>query len=201
MIDHVLDVIGTITDSAKPFLIVGKGPSSARWDPDMGVKFNAVGINQAALQIDARIAAFIDYEPWVECGSRLSNRTGVIMPWVPHWREQPGFGNLMTYGKFDRHLDALARLGMLMSYDLRTTHERNWPTREVVQAYASTTEAVVHILAMHGIRKIFTLGIDGGMGRAPKFADSYRTHEGDYSRQDYGWNLLKEKYNLEVEKL
>lgn len=196
MIRHILEA----QFPRKPWLVAGKGPSLRHFKMEWCKEFNVATINQVATLIPGQIAMFIDYEPFIESAPYLSvHGNKVVMPWVPHWREKPNSGTLETYLKFDSSLCALEQADRLCSFDLRTTQESpRWPAMSVIQAFNSTSEAVIHILALMGERKIYTIGIDGGMARAAQFQKSYRTYDVNYDGQFAHIEGLSKTYGLSI---
>lgn len=170
-------------DTGKPWLILGKGPSySKRREYDVS-EFHLLSLNHVVREERVDVAHIIDFGVVEACADSLDRNAGVlVMPWVPHIEPVPGkfqrghenLAELMAKSALLRRLD---EAGRLLWYNLRVpNYEPN--ARELshldatpVMARYFSAEAAVNLLAQAGVRRIRTLGVDGGSTYSTTFAD------------------------------
>jgi len=187
---------------------VGKGPS---FQPtDFCDEYQVVALNQAIAAMDGCCRAIehaIDYEAWVGLwGMDMPRIRDVWMPFEPQWRERSGSGNLRAFRSHDRWLEWFDRGGRLYTYDLFGSTDKlpdapDGGNKPEIYSYSSTFEATLHILNLLGVKKVFTLGIDGGTERHPLFQNDYRREHVSYDKHKDQTDTLIKRLGMEVVKL
>lgn len=154
---------------ARPWLVLGKGPTLNRLRSVAIVGYNVISLNHACLVRRPDIAHFTDWEAMLDCWPKLAG-TGVAicMPWHPHMECKATKRTLMDLP----HPDGLgwcklAEEGKLLSYNstvaVRSEKHPDLPTIKV--RYFSAV-AAFNLLAAAKVKQIFSLGVDGGKGYA-----------------------------------
>ena len=150
-------------------------------------EYNLFSLNHVVREQAVLVAHVIDYGVVEACADTLEQHAGVlVMPWVPHVELKPG-----DFRRGERNLselvaasDLLQRMdvqGRLLWYNL-TVPNYGLPAKEllhldsppVVARYFSA-EAAVNLLVQAGVRRIRTLGIDGGSSYSTTFEDLKET--------------------------
>jgi hypothetical protein len=169
--------------AARPWLILGKGPSfHLRSSLDL-TGFATLALNHAARELPVTAAHVIDLDVLDDCGAELERQAGVlVMPWIPHARNgrlnawvtghpaklsDENLGRLATSHPLLRRLD---EQGRLLWYNLGTARESRDGSPVVPVRYFSA-EAALNLLAASGVRVIRSLGIDGGAEYSGEFDD------------------------------
>jgi hypothetical protein len=156
-----------------PWLILGKGPSFSDFSPKIGSAYCVLTLNDTVSHVSAvDLAHFIDFKAFERCANTLSANPSVkvVMPWYPHFNNKPGTDDLASLSEQHALLGKLAAGGRLYWYDLISSPLRrgHYP---VVSANYFSAEAALDLLATAGVRKIRSLGIDGGKTYSAKFTD------------------------------
>jgi hypothetical protein len=161
-------------DPARPWLILGKGPSfaqRARFDLS---GYALLSLNHAVREQPVQLAHMIDLDVVTACGAALlSHAEYVVLPWYPHVQNAPGARSLDELAPDHELLRRLAEHGRLLWYDLSTAPRRYGPG-PVVQATYFSAEAALNLLALAGARVVRSLGVDGGAGYSTHFEDLAR---------------------------
>jgi len=158
-------------DPNKPWLILGKGPSfSKRGQFDL-TAYSTLSLNHVVREQPVTVAHMIDYNVVEGCGEALlTNAQHVLLPWIPHINNTPGSETLAELAQRDEILRQLAEQGRLLYYNLSTARKRNIEG-PVVRVRFFSAEAALNLLAMAGVRKVRSLGIDGGIIYSGEFDD------------------------------
>jgi len=158
-------------DPSDPWLILGKGPSfelRSRYDL---TPFHLLSLNHVVREQKVRVAHVIDLDVIHACGPAIEKNAQVLaMPWHPHERNSPG---QRTLEKIADELPVLRRLkdeGRLLWYDLSTSPVRHG-RGPVIQATYFSAEAALNLLALAGVRRVRSLGLDGGSAYGGAFED------------------------------
>jgi hypothetical protein len=169
-VEHFFDWIRQ-HQSDKPWLILGKGPSfglRTRFDLDA---YHLLSLNHAVREQPVLLAHMIDLDVAAACGETLiQNARYVILPWFPHVGHEPGTRSLAEIASDHGLLRRLADDGRLLWYDLSTTTRRHGPG-PVVHATYFSAEAAVDLLALAGVPRVRSLGVDGGATYSADFED------------------------------
>lgn len=166
------------------WLILGKGPSFARLDDLETAGYLRVGLNHVVRETRVDVFHAIDIEVIEHCAAAIEQNAGVaVLPWAPHVRRRllpfssyeeflPSGLSLAAYVEQRPLLRRLARQGRLLWYNLHTA-PRRLRRREapITAARGFSASAVTALLADCGVRRIRTLGVDGGASYAGCFAD------------------------------
>lgn len=158
-------------EPSEPWLILGKGPSFAsRTGFDLS-RFNLLSLNHAVREQPVLVAHVIDIDVVHACGHAIEKNAQVlVMPWYPHVHNLPGH---RTLEEMAEELPVLRRLkaeGRLLWYDLSTSAIRHG-VGPVIQATYFSAEAALNLLALAGVRRVRSLGVDGGSAYSRSFED------------------------------
>jgi len=155
----------------QPWLVLGKGPSfSERSIIDIG-SFNLLSLNHAVREQHVTVAHMIDYDVVDSCGeSILKNARVLVMPWYPHLKNRPGKSTLAELARKNPILRRMDKEGRLLWYNLSTASQKREGSPIIAVRYFSV-EAALNLLAQAGVRKVRSLGIDGGSAYSGAFDD------------------------------
>lgn len=158
-------------DPEQPWLVLGKGPSFGKRNQYDLSSFKTVSLNHAVREEGVSLAHVIDLDVIQDCGESIaSNAEALVMPWVPHVNNAAGAETLEELVAKFPLLQRLDHQGRLLWYNLSTTERRQGSSSPVPVAWFSI-EAVLNLLAMAGVRRVRSLGIDGGAAYANEFDD------------------------------
>ncbi len=158
-------------DLNKLWLIFGKGPSfSERGQFDID-EFYTLSLNHAVREQNVIVAHMIDFDVVDACGEAIEKNAEVlVMPWQPHFKNTVGpypLDELVLKNSILRRMD---EAGRLLWYNLSTA-TRIWGGSPIVPVKYFSAEAALNLLALSGVRKIRSLGIDGGATYSSEFDD------------------------------
>ncbi len=165
--------------SPRPWLVVGKGPTSdyiCRIDP---AEYHVLTLNHACKIVTPAVAHFVDLEAYEDCVPTLAGTdAAVCMPWYPHTHNRPGTHNLFDLGLPKTTLSllghqlllAVEREKKLIGYNASTASNLKGSTKlpNIKLRYFSAV-AAFNLLAASGVREAHTLGVDGGIGYGDAF--------------------------------
>jgi hypothetical protein len=174
--------------SEQPWLVLGKGPSfSRRSEMDLS-GFSTLGLNHVVREHKVTIAHAIDVEVVEQCADELLRNCNVlVMPWVPHLRYPrslirqhayfgPGRQLLPEYLHRSRTLARLNEEGRLLWYNLGSAPKQHIrPESPVINSQTFSSVAALGLLSKAGVRRVRTLGIDGGVAYSQSFQDMTAT--------------------------
>lgn len=202
------------------WLVLGKGPSFARLDALTAGGATAgclrLGLNHVVRETQVEVFHCIDLEVLDQCGDAVLANAGIaVLPWAPHVRRRlvpfsayqeflPSGRSLAEHAAGHPVLARLAAAGRLYWYNLHTAPRRlRRPEAPVTPARGFSASAVVALLAAAGVRRIRTLGIDGGQTYAAQFTDLTRTTllaagQGSFDRQFGAFAALIGQYRLDL---
>ncbi|MBA3319508.1 MAG: hypothetical protein H0T50_15655 [Gemmatimonadales bacterium] len=168
---HFLEWSAQHVRPEEPWLILGKGPSFAlrsRYDLS---GYHLLSLNHAVREQSVLVAHAIDLNVVEACADVLEFQTRfLVLPWYPHVDNQPGTLSVDELRPNFPLLQRLADAGRLLWYDLSTSPVRHGPG-PVVQATYFSAEAALNLLALAGVHRIRTLGVDGGTTYSNDFDD------------------------------
>ncbi len=153
------------------WLILGKGPSfSERSHSDISM-FKLFSLNHAVREQQVTVAHIIDFDVVDACGISLVENTRVlVMPWYPHVKNKPGLCTLADLVRENAFLHQLEEEGRLLWYNLSTAPKKREGSPVIYVRFFSA-EAALNLLAQAGVRKVRSLGIDGGAAYSGEFDD------------------------------
>ena len=156
----------------KPWLIFGKGPSFERHKdyPLLDQQFYTISLNHACRSRTVFIAHMIDANVLDEIPKLIEQAAFLLLPWQPHIQFKATEKTLGDLAKGHPVLASFEAEGRLLWYNLVTGNKPRGKSPQVHVSYFSA-EAVVRLLAMAGVKKIRTLGVDGGSSYAGSFKD------------------------------
>ena len=156
---------------AQPWLIFGKGPSFARRKEFDLSGYKTVALNHAVREQPVDVAHLIDLDVLHDCAREIeANARFVVMPWIPHVNCAVGDKTLGNLVRDDSALRRLSESGRLLWYNFGTAKSPNGE-EPVVPAGWFSAEAVLNLLAMAGVRRVRSLGVDGGISYSSEFDD------------------------------
>lgn len=154
----------------KPWLIVGKGPSSDFISRVYPADYHVFTLNHACKIIQPTIAHFVDIEAFMACLEHLCvTKVPYCLPWYPHVESKPTPVTLNTLGDAARMYNGKP-LGPLLSYNATTAGKlKPHPSLPAIRLRFFSAVAAFNILATAGIKRITSIGVDGGRGYAEAF--------------------------------
>lgn len=157
-------------DQTKPWLIVGKGPSFRKIYTFKN-DFNIFGLNHVACIIKCDITHFIDLN--ILNLIIIKNSKNLLCPWHPHENNKVQFKTLPHYVKNEDVYEIADK--KLYWYNCSTWKSSAYMPpnigTEIVKVRFFSAEAAFQILGMLGIKKVYSLGVDGGNSYAKDFRD------------------------------
>jgi hypothetical protein len=189
----------------KPWLLLGKGPTFARRNEFDLTKYNTFALNHVVREVKVDIAHLIDIDVVETCGQTIiTNCDWLIMPRLPNVKFFPSeYFNLLDWLQIMPMLQKVESTARLVTYDF--AHEKGDDPWTVEAKYFSS-EAAVGILGRMGVRKIYTLGIDGGTKYSKSFEDLASTTlltsgQPSFDLQFDQLQKLCKQFDLEIEPL
>lgn len=163
-ITSAVDWLKQRTDPKRPWLIVGKGPSFDRISKVLLASYTLIGINHVCTKVGVAVNLFTDVEAAVDCKAALGgNPVPVIMPWHPHVQMKPSPEDLLVLCGKNQVLMGVYRRNLLFSFNSSTAHKlRSNPALPLVRARYFSGVAVVSLLLSAGVKRFFSIGLDGG---------------------------------------
>ncbi len=155
----------------RPYVILGKGPSAERYSADVGNGHRVLTLNHACRLAGpkAHVNHFIDVAAYRDCRDSLEGHY-TCLPWRPHINNKASKFTLYDLIQEEPILQARQQEGRLLSYNSTSAGflAKN-PKLSTVRVRYFSAVAAFNLLAMAGIRRIDTLGIDGGTCYAQYF--------------------------------
>ena len=152
----------------KPWLLLGKGPTFSRRDEFPLGDYNLLGLNNVVGEQRVDVAHIIDVDVVGAVGESLRDNTRfLLMPRRPHVDCLAGKKLLEEY--FDEYpiLRELDSENRLVWYNAATSARvGKSPT---IRVHNFSSEAAMNILGEMGVKKVRSLGIDGGTSYGKEF--------------------------------
>lgn len=165
---EVLDWFEQAALPARPWLVVGKGPTFERRDRFDLDAFNVVSLNHVVNEITATVAHVIDVDVVPACAERLLDNCGwLLMPRYPHVRSTHSDRPLESWFDEVPVLRELDEQGRLVWYNL--SGSRRHGRSPLIGGKRFSSEAILNILGVLGAKTVRSLGIDGGRAYASTF--------------------------------
>ncbi len=183
----------------KPWLVIGKGPTFSFLKEVDTTHYNTFGLNHVALETQLDVAHAIDLEVIEACADDLYRNAGhVVMPWYPHVGYRAGKHSL---NRLTTRIEVLA--------ELRRENRLIWYNREgwsshggaaAVKINGFSAEVPYALLGMAGVRKIRSVGVDGGKSYAKCFdsADLLANRSESFKKQFDGIARSVMTYGLDA---
>jgi Glycosyl transferase family 8 len=155
----------------KPWMVIGKGPTYAQINK-VGIEgYNTISLNHVVRERKVDIAHIIDIDVVEACAEELrTNCDWLMMPKRPNVSSLPS--EFLTIEDWINSIPILRELedqGKLVCYDIFIGTESDDPWQVPVLYFSS--EAALGVLARMGIKKVRSIGVDGGRKYNPTFAD------------------------------
>lgn len=155
------------------WVIVGKGPSFSRWGGRRAGQ-KVFCLNHTVREVPfPDIAHFIDYEALEDCRDELPFAQLVVVPFHMHVDCRVQKRSILDILNSDEAtpLVDLAHSGRLAWYNCSTAKRYGFhASSPVVRVRYFSAEAAVRLLAMAGVKRIKTVGLDGGVEYAQEFS-------------------------------
>ena len=179
-----------LAEENRPWLILGKGPSfSKRGQYDLS-QFRLLSINHVVREQKVDVAHVIDLDVVLNCPQDfLDNAEILVMPWVPHinnWIGKKNLGQLVEEIPVLKEMDRQARLLFYNLSTAKTIKDENSP---VIYVKYFSTVAALGLLASIGIKRVRSLGIDGGTNYSTQFDDL-----SDTTRLNNKWSSFDKQF-------
>lgn len=153
---------------ARPWLVLGKGPTFDRLPSFDVTGYNRLSLNHAVNEADVDVAHIVDVDVVGGCVEGLRHRCRwLVMPRHPHLRSAFSDRALEDWFADYPVLEELDREGRLVWYNLSggPVHGRS----PVIGAKRFSAEAALNLLGALGVRQVRSLGIDGGRSYGAAF--------------------------------
>jgi hypothetical protein len=132
--------------------------------------YRTIGLNHVCRERKTFVTHVIDANVLEEVPNMADRSEFLVMPMHPHFEFRASQKTLVEMLPVNPVLKAFEDRGALLWSNLST-----WPKAEctspVVRVAFFSAEAAIQLLARSGIRKIRTLGVDGGASYAKSFSD------------------------------
>lgn len=164
------------------WLILGKGPSFSELNIYSTDDYKLLGLNHVVCNQKLDLLHAIDIEVIEDCSeSILENAKHVVVPWIPHVRYRPcPFLKEIRFRPSDKTLEdycqdiavlkILQSEGRLLWYNLCTSPRIKPTNTPTVRVFGFSSTAAINLLSLAGIKKIRSLGVDGGKTYSSNFS-------------------------------
>jgi hypothetical protein len=160
-----------ICGAQQQWLILGKGPSYARFTEYDVSDFRTIALNHVVREQAVDVASAIDLDVVRDCAEAIrKNARFLLMPRYPHVNGDATERPLESYFDELPVLRALGEEGRLVWYNLSSSQQ---PVRDspVIPTGCFSAEVMVRLIGQLGGRFIRTLGVDGWRSYSEAFAD------------------------------
>lgn len=201
MLSSAVEYIRSKTE--RPWLVLGKGPTSDLFDTIDAAKYHILTLNHACrVPKQIALAHFVDIEAFHECGDALAQaETAVCLPWYPHAASAAGRKTLMEYVTLlpPTEPNKYQALGWLLAKDLLVSYNASTATAAVHKPHPKlpriklrffSAVGAFNLLAAAGVKTIHSLGVDGGTGYGKQFDAKDRLANGRSTFDDQTSQLL-----------
>lgn len=180
--------------SDKPWLVAGKGPSFERIKELNLNEYNVVALNHVMFEIPCLLGHAIDLDVHTEASGFKCKY--LVSPWEPHINFKPGGKSLV-----DIMMQGGLKFDNVLYYNSSRTNKKSLKTMgPTVRVRLFGSVAVMNLLAIAGIKKIYTIGIDGGSTYSKHFnkedllANGRSSFDGQFSE----FKLTKKQYGTDI---
>lgn len=178
----------------KPWLIIGKGPSFSSIKEYNTSDFFTFGLNHVVEKTPCLdVSHLIDFDVFEECSEAIYNNSKFLcMPINPHFAMQPSKITLKDLVLENEVLAALAAEKRLFWYNHLSKFNSKTLTRGNFQRVLFkktkvkyfSAEAAFQILGCNGVKKIYSIGLDGGSSYCSSFCHNSLLKNGKTSFDD-----------------
>lgn len=147
-------------------LLIGKGNSFDLVDKILLSNYFSISLNHVVKNIKTNAVSIIDIDVVRDCGDSIYNNVEYLMiPYYPHENCKPNKKNIVDYGGEIPVLKKMLDEGRVYAYNasssklLNLSDHKDLPNHNV---YFNNGDSVFGMFAENGIKKIYTIGIDGG---------------------------------------
>jgi hypothetical protein len=165
-------------DKNQTFLLLGKGPSFSHIDKYDLSSMISISLNHVIRELNVDIAHLIDFDVFEDCESEIYNNARyVLMPNKPHFKNQTTGTTLRQMVEKNACLKKIDQEGRLIWYNLRASklHVSTFCLQlkgfPAVNNGVFSSDTLVQALAVSGVKRIRTLGVDGGSHYSLAFKD------------------------------
>lgn len=153
----------------KPWLVIGKGKSFDKvWSLDLN-KFYTFGLNHVCEHLKCDIGHCIDLN--VLSAEFVENSSSVLLPWHPHIKFRVTKDDLNQWVSRNELLRECLSKDKLYYY-YASTYKGVCPLeKEVIKVKYFSGEVPFYLLGLCGIKRIYSLGVDGGNEYSSYFKD------------------------------
>jgi hypothetical protein len=165
-------------DCNQEFLLLGKGPSFSLIDNFDLTSMISISLNHVIRERTVDIAHLIDFDVFEDCEKDIYNNARyLLMPNKPHFKNQTTSTTLQQLVEQNSCLRKIDQEGRLIWYNLRASKlhlSTIWLQLKGFPAVNNgvfSSDTVVQALASSGVKRIRTLGVDGGNHYSSVFKD------------------------------
>lgn len=152
-----------------PWMILGKGPTFSKLSSFDVTFYHILSLNHVVCELKVDLAHILDLDVAIQCAeSIVENAKFLVMPWIPHVNNRPGKFSLDELIKSYPFLSQLNDHGRLVYYN--HVPSRMFGDSPLLDVRFFSSEGAIGLLAKAGVKKIRTLGIDGGSEYAGSFS-------------------------------
>lgn len=148
----------------EPWLLLGKGPTFERYlelPSDHG--YRTLGLNNCCRFRPVDLTLILDLHNVAQNADVLEQRTSFLaMPWYPHVRNKPSTEGLDKHLRESAVLRHLRKQGRLVVFNSTLSRRQKPGPGPWVHVRYFSGVAGVSLLAIAGVKRIHTLGMDGG---------------------------------------
>lgn len=192
MIRSVVELVANESRvSPRPWLLVGKGPTSDHAHKLDPARYHVLTLNHAFRLVPPTVAHFTDLATYRACAAEVAGLP-VCLPWHPHVSYRASPLSLADHATRVPALAALEAAGLLLSYNSTTAGRlpRN-PELPTLRVRFFSAVAAFNLLAAAGVRDVHTLGIDGGTGYGRAFDTGNRLANGRATFDDQRAEIVR----------
>jgi len=180
MIRNAVNFVHDLTAaSPRPWLVLGKGPTSDRLSGVGTAQYHVLTLNHACRLVTPALAHFVDIEAFLDCGEYLAQtETPVCLPAYPHYKNKAQDVPLHRYADLFGKNEKSQALAWLLAkekvygYNATTAPPKcRWPGLHRVTLRHFSAVGAFNLLALAGVRQVCSLGVDGGKDYGTWFSD------------------------------
>ena len=191
------------SSTTSTWLLLGKGPSfDRRREFDLS-SYLTLGLNHVALLHPATLNHYTDLDAFLACAKTLVDQgLHTVLPWFPHIDNRPGKVSLSELSQKIPSLMSLRKKGLLLTYNSTLARKRK-ASLPTIRVRLFSAVAGLNLLAAAGVKKIRSLGIDGGSSYAQGFnrSDLLANGRSNFDSQFEEMRRTVKRYSLDYRPL